>query len=338
MDSVTQIVLGAAVGEAVCGRKIGNKAMVWGAIAGTIPDLDVMLAPFQDSVQYLSNHRGFTHSFLFAFLFSPLFAWLLLKIYPNGKANFKDWTLLFFLGFVTHIALDSFTTWGTQLFFPFSNYGVAFYSVFVIDPLYTVPFAVLLIWAAFKKKESKVRTKLNYIGIGLSSFYLMVTVLNKNIANKVFEENFASQGIKYESYISKPTPFNSILWSVTAKTKEGYYSGFYSLLDNQKEIEFTFLENNHHLLNPYKENPKLKRLIEITKNYYTVEKSGDRLMINDLRFGQFNGWQGDEKAEFVFVYDMVEKEDELIIEQKEYMFKPDNEYLMAYFNRIGGKK
>ncbi|MBX2842501.1 MAG: metal-dependent hydrolase [Flammeovirgaceae bacterium] len=338
MDSVTQIVLGAAVGEAVCGKKIGNKAMIWGAIAGTIPDLDVMLAPFQDTVQYLSNHRGFTHSFLFAFLFSPLFAWVLLKIYPNGKAGFKDWTLLFFLGFVTHIALDSFTTWGTQLFYPFSNYGVAFYSVFVIDPLYTVPFAIFLIWAAFKNKESKLRSKLNYIGISLSTFYLMITVVNKNVANKVFEENFAKQGIEYESYISKPTPFNAIFWSVTAKTKNGYYTGFYSLLDKQKEIKFSLLEGNHHMLYPYSENQKLKRLIEITKDYYIVEEVDNRLVINDLRFGQFNGWQGDEKAEFVFVYELEEKEEELIIAQKEYLFKPDNEYLIAYFNRIGGKK
>ena len=42
MDSLTQIVLGASVGEAALGRKVGNRAMVWGAIAGTIPDLDVI--------------------------------------------------------------------------------------------------------------------------------------------------------------------------------------------------------------------------------------------------------------------------------------------------------
>ena len=34
MDAVTQIALGAAVGEATLGKKAGNKAVVWGAIAG----------------------------------------------------------------------------------------------------------------------------------------------------------------------------------------------------------------------------------------------------------------------------------------------------------------
>ena len=43
MDSLTQVVLGAAVGEAALGKKIGNRAIVWGGIAGTIPDLDVLI-------------------------------------------------------------------------------------------------------------------------------------------------------------------------------------------------------------------------------------------------------------------------------------------------------
>ena len=64
MDSLTQIVLGAAVGEAVLGRKIGNKAILWGAIAGTIPDLDVLSKLFVDDVTANEWHRGFSHSIL----------------------------------------------------------------------------------------------------------------------------------------------------------------------------------------------------------------------------------------------------------------------------------
>jgi len=70
MDSLTQIVLGSAVGEAVLGRKIGNKAILWGAIAGTIPDLDVLSKFFTDTVSALEIHRGLTHSLFFCILFS----------------------------------------------------------------------------------------------------------------------------------------------------------------------------------------------------------------------------------------------------------------------------
>ena len=130
MDSLTQIVLGAAVGEAVAGRKLGNKAMVWGGVAGTIPDLDVLLNPFLGVVEELSWHRSLTHSLLFAFLASPLFAYFLRRLYPQSEARYSHWFWLFFLGFVTHALLDCCTTWGTQIFWPFSTYGVAFYNVF----------------------------------------------------------------------------------------------------------------------------------------------------------------------------------------------------------------
>ena len=80
MDSLTQIVLGAAVGEAVLGRKVGNKALLYGAIAGTIPDLDVISRSFVDTVTALEFHRGFTHSIVFSVLFAPVFGWLVSRL------------------------------------------------------------------------------------------------------------------------------------------------------------------------------------------------------------------------------------------------------------------
>lgn len=339
MDSLTQIVLGASVGEAVCGKKIGNKAMLWGAVAGTIPDLDVMLSPFQDLVQYLSYHRSFTHSFTFALLFSPLFAWIMKKIYPKSKANFSDWLWLFFLGFVTHALLDTFTTWGTQLLFPFSNYGFALYNIFVIDPFYTLPFLILLVIAAFYKKNNPKRSFYNSFGIIISSLYLCLSLINQQFAAKTFEKALQKQGIVYSDYINKATPLNIILWSLTVKSDDGYYFSYYSLFDNRDEITFEFIPSNHNLMEKYKDNLKVKRLLEITKGYYTVEQHNNGLIIKDLRFGQFNGWQGTSSGEFVFEYHLVEEENgKLSFYQNDYSFKPDKAYLLAYFERISGKK
>ncbi|MGB2760309.1 MAG: metal-dependent hydrolase, partial [Maribacter stanieri] len=80
MDSLTQIVLGAAVGEAVLGKKVGNKAMLYGAIAGTIPDLDVITRYFLDTVTATEWHRGVSHSIFFSIVFAPIFGWLVWKI------------------------------------------------------------------------------------------------------------------------------------------------------------------------------------------------------------------------------------------------------------------
>lgn len=84
MDSLTQITLGAAMGELTLGRKIGNRAMIWGAIAGTIPDLDVMAGAWMSEIDALAFHRGPTHSLLFAFTTPWLFAWFTERWYAKG--------------------------------------------------------------------------------------------------------------------------------------------------------------------------------------------------------------------------------------------------------------
>ncbi|TPE45864.1 metal-dependent hydrolase [Pontibacter mangrovi] len=339
MDSLTQIVLGASVGEAVAGRRLGNKALLWGAVAGTIPDLDVLASPWLDPVQQLSFHRSVTHSFLFALVMSPLLAWLMQRLYKHAAATFRDWSLLFFLGFVTHALLDSCTTWGTQLFWPFSTYGVAFYNVFVVDPLYTLPFLLLVGATLFYKRNSPKRRFFNYAGLAVSSAYLLWSFVAKSMADRVFEQSMAQQSVGYTSFISKPTPMNTIFWSVTAKDDKGFYNGFYSLLDQDKNISYTFEPQNASLLAPYRRNAKLERLLEITKGYYTVAKADDgSLLIHDLRFGRYDGWQ-DSGGHFVFVYKLWQDE-QGALHFKEINNRPnvDKAYLLRYWERITGKK
>src|SRR5690606_22376453 len=144
-------VLGAAVGEAVLGKKIGNKAMLLGAIAGTIPDLDVIANYFTDTVSALEIHRGFTHSIVFAVVFGLLFGWLLSLC--DKRASLMEWWWFWFLCFVTHPLLDAHTTWVTQLFWPF-DLRLAYKYIFVIDPLYTLPFLFFLLLAMFQKRGS----------------------------------------------------------------------------------------------------------------------------------------------------------------------------------------
>jgi inner membrane protein len=335
MDSLTQIVLGAAVGEMIAGKKLGYKAMVWGGIAGTIPDLDILVNPWLDMVQQLSFHRSITHSFLFAFVASPILGYLMWRIYRNEKATYIQWILIFFLGFTTHAILDSFTTWGTQLFWPFSRYGIAFYNIFVIDPFYTIPFMICLLAAAFYSRKSTTRRVLNYTGIGISSAYILFSFYAKSQADQAFETNMKEQGISYSSFISKPTPFNTLLWSVTAETNDGFYTGFYSLFDKDNTIHFVNEPKNHDLLKSYRGNDKLERLLEITKGYYTVSKTHQGVFINDLRFGQFDGWQKGE-GRYVFVYHVKPVGNELEFEEINYRPKPDAAYFRRFLNRIMG--
>lgn len=337
MDSLSQLVLGAAVGEAVCGRKAGNKALLWGGIAGTIPDLDVLASPFQDLVQQLYFHRSITHSILFAILVSPILGWLLKRFYKKDETSFKDWTLLFFLGFTTHALLDSFTTWGTKVFYPFSDYAVSFHTIFVIDPLYTLPFLICVVAVFFYSPKDKRRRYWNYAGLIISSSYLVLTVINKQIVNEVFEDNLLNKNIQYTRYSTKPTPFNTILWSVTAEVDSGYFIGYYSLLDPDKQIDFKYFPKNHDLLETYLPNAKLQRLLEITEGYYTVEAyAADSIRINDLRFGQLDGW-GQAKEGFAFVYVVQKDGAALTFSQIPNNIKKARNLIDDLWNRILGK-
>ena len=286
MDSLTQIVLGASVGEAVLGKKIGNKAILWGAIAGTIPDLDVLLKYFTDDISATEMHRGFSHSFIFALLIAPILGWIAKKIHYKIKdVLFKEWSLLFFWCTVTHPLLDAHTTWGTQFFWPF-NYRLAYQNIFVIDPIYTLPFLVFLVLAIFHKKENPKRTKLNFIGLSLSSLYLILTLGFKWISFNEFEKELSQQKIEYIEMDTKPAPLNSILWSSLIETKNGYRTAYYSLFD-KKQITFSNeFAKNHKLIEPYMDQKIVKQLIKISAGWYRIEKKNNQLLFWDLRFGQ----------------------------------------------------
>src|SRR5690606_26796712 len=107
MDSLTQIVLGAAIGEKTLGKKLGNRALLYGAIAGTIPDLDVYFGKFYDPITAIEIHRGFSHSILFFVLLSPVLGWILSKIEKKNEVSFKQATIFWFFGLLTHALLDA---------------------------------------------------------------------------------------------------------------------------------------------------------------------------------------------------------------------------------------
>ncbi len=334
MDSLTQIVLGAAVGEAAIGKKVGNKAMLWGAIAGTIPDLDVLSKVFVDNVTANELHRGFSHSILFSILISPILGWLIAKLYRNKEADWKDWTKLMFLGIVTHPILDAFTTWGTQLFWPL-DYKVSFRNIFVVDPLYTVPFLILVIIAMFYKRTDPKRKKMNNLGLIISSSYLVLTLIIKWYTYHIFKKNLDNQNIAYIEIQTKPTPLNSILWSTNVETENSFMIGYYSLLDKNQFISFLEFPKNHSLLGSMKNDPLVSRLVKLSEGWYTIEKTSDKIFFNDLRFGQLG--MESEASKFVFSYELYYDDNgELKAKERERDMEEVSPLLKGLFYRVLG--
>lgn len=331
MDSLTQIVLGAAVGEAVLGRKVGNKAMLYGAIAGTIPDLDTFASHFTDTVTAIEIHRGFTHSILFAVLAAPLFG-MLISLWEKA-ASWKEWSWLMFWGFFTHPLLDSFTTWGTRLFWPL-DLRLEFRSIFVIDPLYTLPFLVFLILAMRQKKESPKRARYNKLSLLISSAYLVLGFAIKAYTFTVFKNSLDTQGIFYTAIETKPAPFTNILWTANVDTGEDYLIGSYSLLDSEPLVRFKAFPKNHDYLGSLINDSKVQRLIAISKGWYVITEDQGTLFFNDLRFGKQNPYR--EGSPFTFSYKLNVVNGQVQVEEVEKRPENAQQILADLWERIKG--
>src|SRR5580704_522757 len=103
MDSITHIVLGAAIGEIVAGRKLGKKAMLIGAIVQSLPDIDFLANFWLDTSHATLAHRGITHSFFFVLVMTPLLAWVAGRLWPRSGMTRRDWWLFFGLQLLVHI-------------------------------------------------------------------------------------------------------------------------------------------------------------------------------------------------------------------------------------------
>ena len=139
--------------------------------------------------------------------------------------------------------LDAHTTWGTQLFWPFET-RLAFKNIFVIDPLYTLPFLIFLILAMLQKKGSVKRRRFNNLGLIVSSSYLVLTLILKGITYYKFQNELADQNIEYIALQNQPSPFNTIMWTANVATEDSFLIGNYSFFDT-KPVAFHVHPKNH---------------------------------------------------------------------------------------------
>ncbi len=287
MDSVTQIVLGGAIGELVAGKKLGNKAILWGAIAGTIPDLDVIFSTMYHVTEGALIHRGFSHSLLFAIITSPVFAYLTYRIYKE-KYNYKTWLILFFFGIVTHPMLDVFTNYGTQFFLPF-NWRITFNTVYVVDPLYTIPFLVCLVICLRLDPMTQKRRRINAIGLIYSTLYLLWGVCVKLVILKESDVFFKENGLTVGRRIVTPMPLTSFYWMIIGEGKNDYYILHHSIFSDKTPRELITIPANKALMDDFnwpegkqKHNAHMKRF---TDGYYAIQPTETGYKFYDMRFG-----------------------------------------------------
>lgn len=278
MDSLSQIALGAAVSVAVFRQRqpIWKSALL-GAIAGTLPDLDVLIQ-FDDPISEMTRHRAESHGLFYLTLACWPLAWLWRKLAGQHGSFQRCWWACWAV-LISHPLLDFLTIYGTQLAQPFSDYAFGTGSVFVIDPLYTLP---LLLGIVLALAQHQLRW--NDAMLALSSAYLAFGL----IAQQWVEQQVARQlppSADPATVLVTATPFNTQVWQVLALGSEHYFEAFYALADGDKALQWRAWPRDSRLLAQYQQEPLVRQLTRFSHDYVVLTASGSQLILSDLRMG-----------------------------------------------------
>ncbi len=298
MDPLSQAVLGASLSQSVCRNKEQIKQASWiGALSGMAPDLDIFIRSASDPILFLEYHRQFTHSLIFipvgallcALVYYLLSGYIRSSVKWNSlrSANqlaFKQVYLYAFAGFATHGLLDACTSYGTQLFWPFSDYRVAWNIVSIIDPLFTLPVLVLVLLAYFRKSMT-----FAYVAFIFAVLYLAAGFVQKQRAEAALEVLVAERGQQAERVHVKPSFANRHVWKMIYEYDGRYYVDAVRLLDTVKVIPGTSIQK----LNVAEDFPWLpaesvqaqdiERFRWFSDDYLAVSPDNDNLIM-DMRY------------------------------------------------------
>lgn len=324
MDSVTQFVLGAAIGEAVlrtpstdaAKSRWGWKAALLGGLVGTVPDLDVINSAWLDGPERLAAHRGLSHSIFLCALLTPALAYIFRRRFADKQVSWRRWLAFVWLALNTHWMLDCFTLYGTQIFQPFSNYPVNGASVFIIDPIYTLTLLIGLFCSLLAGRgERPPNPKGVRAGLALSTLYLFLTVAGKLTVMHRFDLSWqASERPAPLARITAPTPFNSILWYCYVDTGSDVWVADSSLFDSpEREIRWQKIPKNVDLLRGFGTGRADKVLLWFSRGFYRLDLINGQPVFIDLRFGRLKSWlvpQDPDGDDYMFSYDLKPSDSE----------------------------
>jgi inner membrane protein len=314
MDSLTHIALGVCTGQLIAGKKLGRKAWIGGAAFQSFPDIDFIAGTWLSPAEDLLAHRGFTHSLLFAILFSFFVALLFSNLPILKKYKFKDW--LFFCGIelLIHVLLDTMNVYGTGWLEPFSHRRLAFNVLFVADPFFTFPLLLSCVFLVSGVIQVKRRRFVAIVAVTSSVLYLMYAGYNKWTIDSLVRNELTKQTNSFR-YFTTPTPFNSWLWYIVAADKNGFKIGYRSVFDNTQSISLLTLPQQSNWLPVAMNQEAVPHLIRFSKGYYAIQKVGDTVLFNDLRFGRMIGCE-DSLYSFVFHYSLQPDADNGLVIQR----------------------
>ena len=285
MDSLTHLFYGGAIAAVIAPREHRRAALLAGMALNTLPDLDVVpLALFADPVAQMTCHRGATHSWFVL----PFAAWAIWALFRRRGGRVADaptrWWWAIFACLMAHPLIDSFTVYGTQLLWPLPVQPMMWSSLFIIDPLFTLPWLLAFAVAWFAREKPLARHAL-VAGIALGTGYLGWSLLAKTMVDREAGHALAAIGLAEAPRFSVPTPFNTLLWRVVAMSPDGYVEGFRSLPADRGPMSFTAHPSNVRSLAETGRLPAVRRLAWFNHGFMRAQVVERELVLSDLRMG-----------------------------------------------------
>lgn len=318
MDSITQAILWASIAEFLGGKKYGNKAALVGAIVATIPDLDVFIGPllYGDTLQAELFHRSVTHSLFFSVLAAPIIGRVISKIIRGPKesspgsnneprkSSRRDRTIISFRALATHRILDLLTWYGTKWLRPFSQTPFAADSVFILDPLYTIPFFIFLMIALCYQQTSSKRRFWNGLALIVSTIYLLRWFTMKQVAQQTFLVQLEQRGVTYQTVNASAEPLTTFLRRGRAQDDENRYIGRRSIFDQDNEIALKTYPKNHELLIPYLQDSDVQKILARRRYNVSVQPTTQGITLTPMQFGDLL-WRHQAEPNFMLSYDLI---------------------------------
>lgn len=339
MDSVSHVVIGAAIGESLLGKKIGRWGMLLGAIAKSIPDFDLFYTGLNDPRAYMCDHRAHTHSLIIETLYAVPLAWVLVKIFKQ-KISFNRSLIFMWACLWGHSLLDWCTNFGTQLLLPFSNENYSLNTLAIVDLLFTLPMLIMMIIAVFQRRNILRRNKLAKASLAYCCVYLAFTFFNKVQAESILKESLAENKIPANTHITNPTMLNNILWYGLASNDSTVYIAEFSLLHKNNPIIWHSYPRNQQLMQQSKSKNDVAILKWFSDPFTIAETNGDTLNVYAVKFGRTNMQESELKKTFVFHYKLYQENGKEIMGMEEANRKnmKIKESFVDLWERINGKR
>jgi len=288
MELLIHALVGAAIGEMLLGKRLGNRALMWGAAAGLLPYVYLFPMPFLDTANRLWWRHGPGHSLLAAVLASTLLAKPLANQWKREKiTKARAGTFLFF-ALMAHISLDCMGTSGVAVFWPLPIERIAFGILHVSNPLLAIPLVICVPWLAFlrKKKELPKRRRILLWGLGVTAAYTAIAVGMKFTANAGFQADLARHGAQNDRHLVIPSRINPFVWRAALDRDGEIWLGCRSIFhDRETPVKWFVYPQGAEAAAPFAGEREVARIQSITSQFWIARAHNRGLWIADIRAG-----------------------------------------------------